>query len=52
MSPEELPPHSIVLDKLEAAEDSLSEKLGSGGWPIQATLDFGLDSPHSSKRRA
>src|SRR5438105_4479509 len=30
MNPEELPPHSIVLDKLEGAEDSLSEKLGSG----------------------
>lgn len=30
MNPQELPPHSIVLDKLEAAEDSLSESLGSG----------------------
>jgi hypothetical protein len=30
MVPEELPPHSIVLDKLEAAEEALGEKLGSG----------------------
>jgi hypothetical protein len=30
MIPEELPPHSIVLDKLEAAEEALGEKLGGG----------------------
>jgi hypothetical protein len=30
MNPEELPLHSIVLDRLEAAEGALSEKLGSG----------------------
>lgn len=30
MNPEELPPHSIVLDKLEAAGDALSDQLGGG----------------------
>ena len=30
MIPEELPPHSIVLDKLEATEEALGEKLGGG----------------------
>ena len=30
MNPEQLSPHSIVLDKLEAAEEALSNQLGSG----------------------
>jgi hypothetical protein len=30
MNPDQLPPHSIVLDKLEAAEDALTNQLGSG----------------------
>lgn len=30
MNPDQLPPHSIVLDKLEAAEDALTSQLGSG----------------------